>query len=135
MMSDKKITDDAVIETAAESEGALITSADVEAAMEVDENPYLIKFEKPFTWEDKVYKEIDLSGLEDLTGQDMILVSRTIKKSGGNTDSAIPEASAEYAFLFAARATKMPVEFFQALPAKIALKVRVTVMNFFYGEE
>ncbi|MCD8204721.1 MAG: phage tail assembly protein [Coprobacillus sp.] len=134
-MSDKK-TDDAVLAAVFdESDGALITSKDVAAAEEDSENPYLIKFDKPFTWEDKTYKEIDLSGLEDLTGQDMILVSRTIKKSGGNTDSAIPEASAEYAFLFAARATKMPVEFFQALPAKIALKVRVTVMNFFYGEE
>lgn len=37
-----------------------------------EENKYLIKFRKPFLFEDETYTEIDLSGLEDLSARDMI---------------------------------------------------------------
>ena len=98
-----------------------------------EENKYLIKFRKPFVWEDNTYTEIDMSGLEDLSAKDMIAAQRTMGKSG--SINVLPEMSLEYACIFASKATKMPVEFFQALPPKEAIKVKNKVTNFFYGED
>ena len=98
-----------------------------------EENKYLIKFRKPFVWEDNTYTEIDMSDLEDLSAKDMIAAQRTMEKSG--SINVLPEMSLEYACIFASKATKMPVEFFQALPPKEAIKVKNKVTNFFYGED
>ena len=98
-----------------------------------EENKYLIKFRKPFLFEDETYTEIDLSGLEDLSARDMIQAQRTMERSG--SINVLPEMSLEYACIFASKATKMPVEFFQSLPPKEAIKVKNKVTNFFYGED
>ena len=99
----------------------------------VEENPYLVKFKKPYTFEGTVYKDIDLSGLEELKAGDMIAVNKTIERGG--TVNVLPEMSLEYACLISAKATRMPVEFFKALPPKEALKVKNRVTNFLYGED
>lgn len=102
-------------------------------AQEDEENEYLIIFKKPFVWEDETYDRIDLSGIEDLSARDMIQAQRTMEKSG--SINVLPEMSLEYACIFASKATKKPVEFFQALPPKEAIKVKNKVTNFFYNEE
>ena len=115
-------------------EPATATATAAAAAQEpAEENKYLIKFRKPFVWEDNTYTEIDMSGLEDLSAKDMIAAQRTMEKSG--SINVLPEMSLEYACIFASKATKMPVEFFQALPPKEAIKVKNKVTNFFYGED
>lgn len=103
------------------------------AQEEQEENKYLIKFRKPFPWEDETYTEIDMSGLEDMSARDMIQAQRIMERSG--SINVLPEMSLEYACIFASKATKMPVEFFQALPPKEAIKVKNKVTNFFYGED
>lgn len=110
-----------------------ITTAAEPAPEQEEENKYLIKFRKPFIWEDNTYTEIDMSGLEDLSAKDMIQAQRTMERSG--SINVLPEMSLEYACIFASKATKMPVEFFQALPPKEAIKVKNKVTNFFYGED
>lgn len=117
-----------------EQEQREITAAAAEPqAQEAEENKYIIKFRKPFIFEDETYKEIDLSGLEDLSARDMIQAQRTMERSG--SINVLPEMSLEYACIFASKATKMPVEFFQSLPPKEAIKVKNKVTNFFYGED
>lgn len=117
---------------AAEAEQQAAPAAD--AAQEPDEeNKYLIKFRKPFIWEDNTYTEIDLSGLEDMSAKDMIQAQRIMERSG--SINVLPEMSLEYACIFASKAAKMPVEFFQALPPKEAIKVKNRITNFFYGED
>lgn len=117
-----------------EQEQREITAAATEPqAQEAEENKYIIKFRKPFIFEDETYKEIDLSGLEDLSARDMIQAQRTMERSG--SINVLPEMSLEYACIFASKATKMPVEFFQSLPPKEAIKVKNKVTNFFYGED
>lgn len=117
-----------------EHEHREITTAAAEPqAQEAEENKYIIKFRKPFIFEDETYKEIDLSGLEDLSARDMIQAQRTMERSG--SINVLPEMSLEYACIFASKATKMPVEFFQSLPPKEAIKVKNKVTNFFYGED
>lgn len=117
-----------------EQEHREITTAAAEPqAQEAEENKYIIKFRRPFIFEDETYKEIDLSGLEDLSARDMIQAQRTMERSG--SINVLPEMSLEYACIFASKATKMPVEFFQSLPPKEAIKVKNKVTNFFYGED
>jgi hypothetical protein len=115
-----------------DQEAAVVTTADLGAAEE-EENKYYVKFRKPFVWEDETYDGVDLSGMEDLSARDMIQAQRIMEKSG--SINVLPEMSLEYACIFASKAAKMPVEFFQALPPKEAVKVKNRVTNFFYGEE
>lgn len=120
----------------AEIETTETKDAEAAAAQEQgedEENKYLIKFRKPFVWEDNTYTEIDLSGLEDMSAKDMIQAQRIMERSG--SINVLPEMSLEYACIFASKAAKMPVEFFQALPPKEAIKVKNRITNFFYGED
>lgn len=98
-----------------------------------EENRYLVVFKKPFVYEGVSYKEIDLSGLEELSAQDMIEANKIMERSG--SVNAIPELSLEYACIISARATGKPVEFFKALPPKEAVKVKNRVTNFLFGED
>ena len=119
-----------ILEAGTREQKEIATAAETQ---EQEENKYLIKFSKPVIFEDETYKEIDLSGLEDLSARDMIQAQRTMERSG--SINVLPEMSLEYACIFASKATKMPVEFFQALPPKEAIKVKNKVTNFFYGED
>lgn len=98
-----------------------------------EENLFLVVFKKPFEFEGAVYKDVDLSGLENLRARDMIAANKIMERSG--TVNAIPEMSLEYACIISSKATGKPVEFFQSLPPKEALKIKNRVTNFLYGED
>ena len=100
---------------------------------EVEENQLVVKFARPVNFEDSTYDSVNLSGLENLTGRDMVMVSKAMARGGDI--SVIPEMSMEYAFMMAAKATDLPVEFFYALPPKESIKVKNRVTNFLYGAE
>lgn len=106
------------------------TAAETEATEEIST---VITFSKPYRFEDKTYKEIDLSGLNDLTAEDMIAADKYLTRNGAF--SVIPEMSLEYACFIASRVTDQPVEFFRRLPPKDAIKLKNCVTNFFYGGE
>lgn len=93
------------------------------------ENSMIVVFNKPYTFEGEVYKEVDLSALDDMTASDMIAANKILEKTGSFT--FLPEMSLEYACLIAARATKMPLQFFQRLHPRDAIKVKNKVTSFF----
>lgn len=93
----------------------------------------VIKFKKPYTFEGEKISEIDLSGLENITGNDMVQVNKGLVKQG--VTPMLQEMQLEYAQLMAARVTGRPVEFFRNLSAKDSMKLKNTVSNFIYGEE
>lgn len=128
-MSEEKVLN--LNESGSQAETAQAAAGSAEDTAE--ENKYLVKFRKPFTWEDKTYNEVDLSGMEDLTGRDMIQAQRIMERSG--SINVLPEMSLEYACIFASRATKMPIEFFQALPPKEAIRIKNKITSFFYEED
>lgn len=108
-----------------------------ENAVSVEENEeasLVIKLKKPYLFERKEYTEIDLSGMEDMTGADMIAVNKIMQRTSAGID-VMPEVSVEYAFYFAARAAKLPVEFFTNLPPKESMKVKNRVMGFLFGSD
>lgn len=94
-----------------------------------------VKFNKPYFFEGKQYFEIDLSGMEDLTGADMIAVNKIMARTSTGIIDVMPEVSLEYACHIAAKAAKMPVEFFTQLPPKEAMKIKNRVMAFFFGSD
>lgn len=98
-----------------------------------EENENYIKFAKPYVFEDETYDGVDLSGIEDLSARDMITVQRKLDRTGAV--SALPEMSMEYALMFASMGSKLPVEFFEGLPPREAMKVKNRVTLFFYGAD
>lgn len=97
------------------------------------ESDYVLRFCKPYTFEDETYTEIDLSGIEDITATDMIAAQKVISKSG--TVEVLPEMSMQYACVIAARVAKKPIEFFTGLPARDAIKLKNIVTGFIFGAD
>jgi hypothetical protein len=96
------------------------------------EQPLLLKFNRPYLFEGAEYTEVDLSGLEDITASDMIRAQRTMTGSG-NVEM-IPEMTIQYACIIGAEVSGKPIEFFNSLPAKEAIKLKNMVTGFFYDE-
>lgn len=111
-----------------ENESLTLTS---EIEETTEESPTVI-LSKPFAFEDNIYREIDLSGLWELTTEDMVAAEKYMSRNGNI--SVMPEISIEYACFICSRATDLPVEFFRRLPPKDAIKIKNRVTGFFYGE-
>ena len=92
---------------------ALLAENDENTAAE--ENALVMKLDKPFTFEGQTYTEVDLSGLEDTTAADLQAVGRFVTKKN-------PAANPH-----------LPLEFFERLPAKEAIKLKGIVVGFLYG--
>lgn len=112
----------------------VVGEVEVNSPAVVEENDMVIKFKKPYYFEGKEYTELDLSGMEDMTGADMIAVNKVMQRSSAGID-VMPEVSVEYAFYFAAKAAKLPVEFFNGLSPRESMKVKNRVMGFLFGSD
>lgn len=120
-MADMKVIDENTIDEA--------------VSPEMEEETLLIKFKKPYMFEGKEYTEIDLNALEDITAADMIATNKYMDRTSAGSISIMPEISLEYACVLAAKAVKLPIEFFTNLPPKEALKVKNRVMGFLFGQD
>ncbi len=109
-----------------------IVNIDSAAKVEV-ENESIVKLTKTYQFEGETISEIDMSGLENLTANDMIKASKVLQAAG--TVTVMPETNLEYALIVAASATGRPVEFFRGLVPRDAMKVKNAVTSFFFGEE
>ena len=101
---------------------------------EEDEESLVIKMKKPYRFEGKEYTEIDLTGLEELTAADMIAIESRYDR-GNPGINVMPEVKVGYAMMMAARAAKLPVEFFNGLPPREATKVKNRIMGFLFGSD
>lgn len=104
-----------------------------EEPSELEEDFFTFVFRKPYEFEGKGYDRIDLSGLERLKTRDLIAIHKGMEKSG--SVSTTPEFTLEHACIVAARATKLPIEFFQSLPPNEGLTLKNRIVNFLYGGE
>lgn len=90
-----------------------------------------VKFSKPYRFEGTEYTEMDLSGLEDMTAENMIAADKYLIV---NSVAAIqPEANLLYTLFIASSVTGLPIEFFRALAPKDAIKIKNQITSFFYG--
>lgn len=98
---------------------------------EEKEDELIVEFKKPFTFEGETFTQLDLSGLEELTGADLAKIDRAMRKKDSN--DLVPEMSLDYALALAVRATGKPIEFFKALPMKECRNVRNKVRTFLFN--
>lgn len=84
-------------------------------------------FSKPFEFEGKEYKEIDIK-LDALTGRDISVAKR--EWAGDGNFSPVPASDQDFCVAVAAKASKLPIEFFYALPAREYTKLTQAVSNF-----
>ena len=98
------------------------------AATERDEE-YVIKLKKPYVFEGKEYAEIDLSGIKKMTIRDGIEVQKSLFNGEEIAAIVMAEASTSFAREIAARATKLPVEFFKLARLDVSRAVKATVMG------
>ncbi len=98
------------------------------------ENPELIfKLKKKTAFEGTEYTEFDLSGLEELTGEDL----GNLRKQTENLEGMqmIPEKTPTFAYLAAAKVTGLPYDLFKNLFAQDACRLTYTISGFFLSED
>lgn len=98
-----------------------------------DDAESIVKLSKTYDFEGDKISELDFSGMENVTAEDMIKANKVLASSG--TVSVLPENDLHYTLIIAASATGYPIEFFKALKPKDAIKVKNKVTSFFFGEE
>lgn len=103
----------------------------VNADGDVISSPYEIKFNKAYNFEEGSIEKVNLAGMQELTAADMVKINRRMNRNG-NAD-LVPELSLEYALEVAAVAAGLPIEFFQKLSMKDAIKVKGAVTGFIWG--
>ncbi|QHJ79166.1 MAG: hypothetical protein [Caudoviricetes sp.] len=91
----------------------------------------VIELKKPYIFEGEEFKVIDLSGLENLTGVDLIAAKKQFTQ-GGNF-SAVLSVDPEYCAILAAKVLKQPDEFITYMPAHLYTKVTSRVTGFLNG--
>lgn len=104
-------------------------AADSEEAADLVEMK--VVFSKPYNFEGVDYKEVDLQGMENLTAEDMCQADKYLGKTGNF--SVMPEMTLAYALQIATKATGLPIEFFNGLPMRDAIKVKNRVTGFIYS--
>ena len=88
---------------------------------------------KPVTYETKKHEAFDLSGLEDLSGEEYASLLKQAQKIEG--ESLVPEKSLTFVYLTAAKATGLPFDLFKTLSAKDAARLRYQIGSFFLSED
>lgn len=96
-------------------------------------NDMVLKLSRAYKFEGREIDQIDLSGLDDITAEDMIRANRALTTQGAV--SVLPELSLEYALHMAASVAHLPIEFFRKLKPRDAMNVKNEVTNFLFGED
>ncbi len=93
----------------------------------------IFKLKKSVVFESNEYTQFDLSGLEELSGEEY----GNLLKQTENLDGAdmVPEKSLTFAYLAAAKVTGLPYDFFKKLSAKDTARLRYTIGSFFLSED
>lgn len=96
-------------------------------------NEFVVVFRKPYSFEGKEYSEIDLSGIENMSGEQLCAAHRLFAKERGV--ALTPELDPCYAAIVGSLVTGKPIEFFYGLPAKELFQLKKVISGFFFGED
>ncbi len=91
-----------------------------------------LELSDPFLYDDVEIKEIDLSGIFDLTGMDMCNLDRQM--TGLGYTGSRPDITRQYAMLVAARVNRKPEDFCNRMKARDSIRLREMVTAFFYAK-
>lgn len=87
-------------------------------------------FSKAYKFEGEEISELDLSGIDNLSARQLCNVEKKFETSGNF--SALKEMNLTYALFVAAEVSARPIEFFDQLRAKDALKIKNVVAQSFF---
>ena len=93
----------------------------------------IVKFVNSYEFEGETITELDFSGMDDITAKDMIQANNLLTRSGRVV--AVPEMDLQYILFIAHLATHKPLEFFDKLKPRDAVKVKNKVTNYFFGDK
>lgn len=107
--------------------------AGAEGGEDTEPEDLVLRFGKPYKFGGQEYNEVDLSGLEDVTAGALENVGKIAAKKNPGMNPALQEMSLTFCIYMAQRVAKLPLEFFEKLPAKEAIKLKTIVTGFLYG--
>lgn len=90
----------------------------------------IIKLMDPFTFDGAQVKELDLTGLYTLTGNDLVQIDDQMLARGYSGQNV--EMTKIYAMLTVAKVMKKPWEFCNEMKARDIIRIKNFVTNFFY---
>lgn len=121
------------VETAGEAVNVNDEVEEIIITPEEEKVDNVIKLSKKYKFEGKIIEEIDLSGIENVSGETAQLIAELYRKTTKNV-SATPEFTPEYAMATASIITGLPVEFFKHINFKDITKMKNRIVNFLYGD-
>lgn len=92
-----------------------------------------VKLTKVYDFEGEKVSEIDFSGIDEITAKDMIKINKIL--IGRNQVEILPESSMPYALAMASTCTLYPIEFYEMLKPRDAIRVKNFVVGFINGAE
>lgn len=105
--------------------------SEAQEAPDDDDAGTYVKFCRPYVFEGETFDGIDASCLDGLSTRDMMEIEKRFYKLGITTVN--PENTLAYAKTVMQKASGLPIEFFEDLPAKDMMKIKRKIVNFFYG--
>lgn len=88
----------------------------------------VVVFDKPYDWEGKEYTSVDISKMANLKGIDLI---EALQGNGNGLSTSINgEYDLKTIIFLINRATGIPIEFFEYLPIKEAIKIKYKAISF-----
>lgn len=112
---------------------AMEAQARAEGGEDTEPEDLVLRFGKPYKFGGQEYTEVDLSGLEDVTAGVLENVGKIVAKKNPGMNPALQEMSLTFCTCLAQRVAKLPLEFFEKLPAREAIKLKTMVTGFLYG--
>lgn len=94
-----------------------------------------VTFSKPYLFEGKEYGEVDLSGLQGLTIADAIDTQRELFGEQEVAASILCETTTAFARSIAAKAAKLPIEFFKLMPRGYMKRVAAQVRSYLNAQQ
>lgn len=93
-------------------------------------NKLVVTLYDSYKYDGEDITEIDLSGLYDMTAEDMFAVDEQMYRSGFAGQN--PEITRKYALLTAARINRKPWDYCNRMRARDAVRIKNVVSGFFY---
>lgn len=94
------------------------------------EQQIIVTLGKPYTFEDKEYTEINMSGLKKLTIQDAIDTQRQLFGEQEVAATVLCETTTAFARNIAAKASGQPIEFFKLMPRGVMKRIAAAVRGY-----
>jgi len=105
-----------------------------EKVQQADRKDVLV-FNRPYVFEGTEYKEVDLSGIRNLTIMDAIQTQKTLFGQQELATAMLTEMTTAFARDIAMKATGLPIEFFKLMPRGRNAEIVAAVRNYMNVEQ